>query len=52
VSQAAGDHNVSTSTSTLKLISDTAVEDLPKYLQEVRSQFSVLTSIRLICMLI
>ncbi len=52
VLQAAGDQNVSTSTSTLKLISDTAVEDLPKYLQEVRSQFSVLTSIRLICMLI
>ncbi|DBB04317.1 hypothetical protein WJX77_001141 [Trebouxia sp. C0004] len=35
VSQAAGDQNVSTSTSRLKLISDTAIEELPKCLQEV-----------------
>jgi len=44
VLQAAEDQNVSTSTSTLKLINDTAVEDLPKYLQEVSSRFSVLRS--------
>ena len=50
VLQADEDPNVSTSTSTLKLIGDTAVEDLPKHLQEVSSHISVLT--RLICILI
>ncbi len=44
VLQAAEDQIVSTSISTLKLIGDTAIEDLPKYLQEVSSRFSVLTS--------
>ena len=44
VLQAAEDQNVPTSTSTLKLIGDTAVEDLPKNLQEVSSRLSVLTS--------
>ncbi len=50
--QAAEDQNVSTSTSTLKLIGDTAVEDLPKYLQEVSSHVLDLSSICPICMLI
>ncbi len=42
--QAAEDQGVSTSASTLKLIGDTAAEDLPKYLQEVTSHFSNLRS--------
>ena len=52
VLQADDDQGVSNSTSTLKLIGETAVEDLPKYLQEVSSPFSNLSSICLICMLI